>query len=287
MKKYTLANYAETSATASSSIIDFGIIDSGVIDSGIVDSGLVDSGVVDPDDEEDTDDERTWNYDTYTEEEMEQMIEDGTWKGGFVEGTYYMPVLNVIGNSGSTTGQPSGNGQGGSGLGGGGITIGGGTGENNSEGDGTNDTSTSGNGNAPVQTGNSYPQGTGSFNGQCRDFGWFPGGGASALFSYGVSYRIEGRTMSLTAYVKWTAHREYNYTGGISVIRNGQQVHFESLHPLTGSYVIDPSYIYIGTASITLPYDGRVQVIISVGAVNCTEEGRGAVCDHEIIYQNY
>lgn len=277
MKKYTLQNYAGSGAATTSALWSF----SGLVDSGIVISGMVESGVVNPDDDE------PWDYGIYTEEEMEQMIEDGTWKGGFVEGTYYMPVLNVIGNSGSTTGNPSGNGQGDSGLGGGGSTTGGGTSGNNSGGDGSNDTSTSGNGNAPVQTGNSYPQGTGSFNGQCRDIGEFPSGGFSALFSYGVSYRIEGRTMSISAYVTLTAHREYNYTGGISVIRNGQQVHFEPLRPLTGSYIIDPSYIYIGTGSVTLPYDGNVQVVIIVGAVNCTEEGRGAVCDQGIIYQNY
>ncbi len=277
MKKYTLTNYAGSGAPTTSALLNF----SGIVDSGIVISGVVASGIVNPDDDE------PWDYGTYTEEEMEAMIEDGTWRGGFVKGTYYMPVLNVTGNSGSTTGYPSGNGQGGSSSGGGGSTIGGGTGDNTTGGDGSSGTSTSGSGNAPVQTGNSYPQGVGSFNGQCRDFGAFPGGGASAVFSYGGSYRIEGRTMSISAYVTLTSHREYNYTGGVSVIRNGQQVHFEPLRPLTGSYVIDPRYIYIGTGSITLPYDGNVQVIIIVGAVNSTEEGRGAVSDKKVIYQNY
>ena len=309
MKKYTLTNYVETTTTASSSTSD-----SGIIDSGIVDSGLIDSGLVDPDDEENTIEEFAWDYGTYTEEEMEQMMKDGIWRGGWVNNIYVIPDVNVYGSGGSGNGRPgnSGTGSGGSGTGSsgnsgagnggsgssgpsnsgagnsgggeGGSAEGGSTSGNGSS---TNGGNSGGGGNNHALSENHYPQGPGTFSAKYYGFGAFPNGGASVSFSYGGSYRIEGRTMSISAYVTLTAHREYTYTGGIIVTKDGKQVIFQPLSPLMGDYIIDPNYIYIGNCSIKLPYDGKVEVHFIVGAINSTEEGRGAVNDHTVIYRNY
>ena len=96
MKKYTLTNYAGSGSTTSSDLLAF----SGIVDSGVVISGMVESGIVNPDDD------GTWDYGTYTEEEMEEMMKNGTWNGGYVNGAYVMPELGVIGNGGSSTGGP-------------------------------------------------------------------------------------------------------------------------------------------------------------------------------------
>lgn len=126
MKKYTLKNYAEPSAAASSTLLDLsGLVDSGLVDSGLVDSGLTESGVVNPNGGEkpDPNDNTTWDYNTYTEEEMNRMMDDGTWNGGYVNGEYVMPVFEASGSDGSMSGNPSGSGQGGSMSGGGSSSL--------------------------------------------------------------------------------------------------------------------------------------------------------------------
>ena len=154
MKKYTLANYAETSATASSSIIDSGIIDSGVIDSGIVDSGLVDSGVVDPIFVEPglTEDEAntvsiTSSSVFFKEDEMYSLMKSGQWQGGIVNGVYIPPqcILSHFSNNNgnnSSDGNYSTSGTGTSGTG----TSGTGTSGTGTSGTGTPGTGTPGTG---------------------------------------------------------------------------------------------------------------------------------------------
>lgn len=114
MKKYTLRNYAESGAAASSALLNLsGLVDSGLVDSGITDSGVTDSGVVSPDDKEfDPKDSSSWDRGSYTEEEMNRMIEEGTWKGGYVNGEYIMPVFNIIGGGSTSSGEQPGSGQG-------------------------------------------------------------------------------------------------------------------------------------------------------------------------------
>ncbi len=114
MKKYTLTNYAGSGSPTSSDLLD----SSGIVDSGVVISGMVASGVVNPDDD------GTWDYGTYTEEEMEEMMNSGTWKGGYVNGVYVMPSVDIHpGNGGG--GENIGGGQIGGGNTGGGYTGGG------------------------------------------------------------------------------------------------------------------------------------------------------------------
>ena len=143
MKKYTLKNYSEEShpitnpelpESDDSGIIDSGLIDSGLIDSGVLDSGIIDSGIVpEPDpDEPNNDDEEGLDSHHYTEEQMLEMVENGTWKGGYVNGLYYMPQLLVTPDNTDEGGNAGG---GGSNTGGGNNTGGGSnTGGNNNSG---------------------------------------------------------------------------------------------------------------------------------------------------------
>lgn len=146
MKKYTLTNYAGSGSPTSSDLLT----SSGVVDSGVVISGMVASGVVNPDDD------GTWDYGTYTEEEMEEMMNSGTWKGGYVNGVYVMPELAVIGNGGSSTGGPGAGGSGTSGPGAGGSGTGGpGDGDSGNGGPGNDGSGNdNGNGNSGGHNGN-------------------------------------------------------------------------------------------------------------------------------------
>ena len=107
---------------------DSGILDgSGLIDdSGLIGSGIVHPGIVEPDedDEDDLNNPDNWDYCIYTEEEMYQLMRDGNWKGGIVNGAYIPPTSAAsiigshhdgdngnVGNSGNTgVGNDGGNG---------------------------------------------------------------------------------------------------------------------------------------------------------------------------------
>lgn len=182
----------------------------------------------------DISDSHTWVYKNFTNEEYEQMVEDGAWHGGYVNGIYYMPVLNVYGSYSGGNNPGTGN-----------------TGGNNS---GTGNTGSSNNV-------NNYPSGVHSFNDHVTRVPPVEGVGINASYRYAGYYIIHNNNFHIHAEVSFS-YPTATYSAIAILYVNGIKSNEYQLSLLPNGYIVNADFPtkILGDADVPLPESGNVSI---------------------------
>lgn len=229
----------------------------------------------------------------YTEEEYEEMLDAGTWQGGYVEGKGYcmkQPVVTAsYPDSGSSSSSddswpsddsedkndhnpttpptpPTGGG------GGGGSSHGGGGG------------GTSGGTNNPTNKPNPYPQTTKTVKDVALLYGLVEGMGGQATFVYEYTVNISGYRMSISAsvYPSNFSGKEFWATAIVNSNETGTQ--YYKLNYSDQGYITAPQWIAIGDCTFDLPQSGNVTVKLVIGFNYDTGTGHSSASTKISVY---